>query len=130
MALWLNTALLTHRDASKFGIDGSDNHYLDDCLAPSHNLNYCWRTVNWTHENIFQWNGNQNPTTFIEENAFENVVCKTSAMLSQSRAFHGYGIPLQYIILALNHLGISEFGNYNEVNGHASLGNNVDLPSQ
>ena len=50
---------------------------------PSHYLNQCWIIVNWTRANVFQWNFNQNTTIFIEECAYENVVCKISAILSQ-----------------------------------------------
>ena len=41
-------------------------------------VNQCWLIVNWTLRNKFQWNFNQIANTFIEENAFENVVCKSS----------------------------------------------------
>ena len=34
--------------------------------------------------NKLQWDFNRNPYIFIQENAFENVVCKTAAIMSQS----------------------------------------------
>ena len=54
-------------------------HWLRQWLvaysAPSHCLNQCWPIVNWTPGNKFQWNLNWNSVIFIQENAFENVVC-------------------------------------------------------
>ena len=38
-------------------------------------LNQCWNIVNWTLRNKSLWNFNQNSYIFIQENAFENVVC-------------------------------------------------------
>ena len=35
-----------------------------------------YRTVNWTPGNKVQWNSNQNNIIFIQENAFEIVVCQ------------------------------------------------------
>ena len=48
--------------------------------APSHYLNQCWNIVNWILGNKFQWNFHQNTTIFIQENAFENVVCKMASI--------------------------------------------------
>ena len=44
----------------------------------------CWNIVNWKLRNILQWNINRNVYIFIEENAFESVVRKMAATLSQS----------------------------------------------
>ena len=41
--------------------------------------------VNWTYRNKLQWNSNQNTTLFINENAFENVVCEMAAILYKGR---------------------------------------------
>ena len=49
--------------------------------APSHYLNKCWNIVNWIQGDRFQWNFHQNKTIFIQENAFENVVWKSAAIL-------------------------------------------------
>ena len=43
----------------------------------------CWNIVNLTLRNKLQWNVNWNSYIFIQENAFENVVCKMAAILSQ-----------------------------------------------
>ena len=47
---------------------------------PSHYLNHCWNIVNWTLGNKFQWNFNRNSNIFIQENAFENVVCEMASI--------------------------------------------------
>ena len=51
--------------------------------APSHYLNQCWNILNWIHRNKFHWKLNRNLYIFIQENAFENVVWKMSAILSR-----------------------------------------------
>ena len=53
--------------------------------APSHYLNQYWLIVNWTPRNKFQWYFNRHSIIFIEENAFENVVCYFPAKLSRGR---------------------------------------------
>ena len=67
-------------------IIGSDND-----LSPGrrHYLNQCWNIVNWTPRNKLQWNINQNSYIFIQENPFENVVWKMTAILSQPQWFKG-----------------------------------------
>ena len=47
--------------------------------APSHYLNQYWLIVNRTFRNKLRWNSK----LFINENAFENVVCETAAILSR-----------------------------------------------
>ena len=46
-------------------------------------LNQLWIIVNWTLRNTLQWNLNRNSNIFIQENAFESVVCETVAILSR-----------------------------------------------
>ena len=53
------------------------------CSVPSHYLNHCWLIVNGTPGNRFQWNLNRNYIIFIEENAFDNVVCKNDSHFVQ-----------------------------------------------
>ena len=53
--------------------------------APSHYLNQCWNIVNWTPRNKLCWNFNWNSYIFIQENPFENVVWKMTAILSRSQ---------------------------------------------
>ena len=57
--------------------------WLVACSAPSHYLNQCWNMVNRTTGNNIQWNSNGNQYIFIQENAFENVVCKMAAISSR-----------------------------------------------
>ena len=38
----------------------------------------CWHIINWVLRDKFQWNLNRNSYIFIQENAFENVVCKNN----------------------------------------------------
>ena len=45
-------------------------------------LSHCWNIVNWTLRNQLQRNFNRNSYIFIQEHAFENVVCKKAAILS------------------------------------------------
>ena len=53
------------------------------CLTGAKPLSdQCCDIVNWTPRNKLQWNLNQNLYTFIQENAFENVVWKIVAILS------------------------------------------------
>ena len=55
-------------------------------FAPSHYLNKCWVIVYWTLRNKLQWNFNQNTKLFINENASENIVWETVAILSRGRS--------------------------------------------
>ena len=73
---------VTHICVSKLTIIGSDNGFVA-WPAPSHYLNQCWIIVNWTLRNKLQWNLNRNSNIFIQENAFESVVCETAAILSR-----------------------------------------------
>ena len=50
--------------------------------VPSHYLNQCGNIVNWTLRNKLQWNFNQNSYIFIQQNAFEKVICEIVAILS------------------------------------------------
>ena len=51
--------------------------------APSHYLNQCWNIVKWIIGNKLQWNFNRNSDIFIQENAFESIVCEMTAILSR-----------------------------------------------
>ena len=54
-------------------------------FGASHYLNQCCDIVNWTLRNKLQWNFNRKTNIFIQENAFEGVVCEMSAMLSRAQ---------------------------------------------
>ena len=49
--------------------------------VPSHYLNQWWLIINWTLRNKLQRNFDQNATIFIQENPFENIICKMSVIL-------------------------------------------------
>ena len=50
---------------------------------PSHYWNQCWNIVNLNLRNKLQWNLKRNSCIFIQENAFENVVCEMASILSR-----------------------------------------------
>ena len=56
--------------------------------APSHYLNQCWNIVNETLGNKLQWNFIRNSNIFIQENALENVVGETAAILSRPQCVY------------------------------------------
>ena len=55
---------------------------------PSHYLNQCWNIVNLTLRNKRQWTIDRNSYIFIQENAFEYVICEMSAISSQSQCIN------------------------------------------
>ena len=74
-----------HINVSKLGrIIGSDND-----LVPVRCQAITWTNAGvlliWPFENKFQWNLNQNTIVFIQEKAFENVVCQVAAILSRTQ---------------------------------------------
>ena len=72
----------------------SDEHWVRYWLfaysTPSHYLNQCWNIVNWAHRNKSHWNIHQNTKLFIQENAFENIVCEMAAILSRGDEWNVY----------------------------------------
>ena len=46
----------------------------------THYLNQCWNIVKWSPRNKLQRNFNRNSYNFIQENAFENVVCEMASI--------------------------------------------------
>ena len=67
------------------------------CAAPRHYLNQHWLIVNWTVRNKYRCNLNQNKNIFIQENAFENIVCEMTAILSRPQYVNLNLIWLQYL---------------------------------
>ena len=53
------------------------------CLAPNHYQKQCLIIINWTPGNKFQWNLNQSFIIYIQENAFQNVVCQNGGHFVQ-----------------------------------------------
>ena len=66
------------------------------CLSPSQNLNQCCIIVNWTLRNKLQSNCIRNSKIFIQENAFENVIWKMSAILSWPQCVKFMAVSLHY----------------------------------
>ena len=57
--------------------------------APSHYLNQCWDIVNSYLKNKLQGNLKRNSYISIQENAFENIIWKIAAILSQLQCVKG-----------------------------------------
>ena len=72
-------------------------YWLVAWSAPSHYLNQCWYIVNSNLGNTLQhvqWNFNRNYNIFIQEDAFESVVCEMAAILPQPQCINpAYLIP-------------------------------------
>ena len=70
-------------------VSESGQHWFRQWLlaysVPTHYLNQCSLIVHRTLRNKLQWNLNQNSKIFIEENAFESVVCEMVAILFRGR---------------------------------------------
>ena len=45
------------------------------------NVSLCWLFIILANENKFQCNLNQTTTIFIQENGFENIICKMLVIL-------------------------------------------------
>ena len=70
---------VSHKCVGKLTIIGSDNG-----LSPGRRqANQWWNIVNWTPGNKLQWILHGNWYIFIQENAFENVVCEMAYILSR-----------------------------------------------
>ena len=63
----------------------SDNGLPPVRSAPSHYLNHCWIIVNCPAGNKPHWNVNQNTTIFVQQTAYENVVCNMAVNMVASR---------------------------------------------
>ena len=63
---------------------------------PSHYLNQCWNIVNWTVRNNRWWSFNPNSCIFIQENAFEKVVCKVVTILRDPNMLKPIILYIQY----------------------------------
>ena len=67
--------------------------------ATSHYLNQSWNIVNGTVRNKFQWYIHRNSHIFVQENAFENVACEMTAILSQSQWVNVKNVFIRHVIL-------------------------------
>ena len=57
--------------------------------APSHYQSQCWHIVKKTLRNKLQWIFSRNSNNFIQQNAFESVVCEQAAILSWPQWVNG-----------------------------------------
>ena len=78
-----------HIRVSKLTVTGSDNGLLPWWVTHYY-LNQCWNIVDLVLRNKIQWNDNCNLFIFIQENAFEYVVCEMAAILSQPQYVNLY----------------------------------------
>ena len=69
---------------------------------PSHYLNQCCLVVNGTIRNKINWNFDQYRIIFIQENKFENVVWKISAILFTSMCHHDIFLQNHFLGLLVN----------------------------
>ena len=81
--LW---SVLTHRSRKTHIYEIKLGHHwfiwcFVTCLTPNPYLKQCWPVANRTIKNKFQWYFNQNTAIFIQENLYENIVCKLAAIL-------------------------------------------------
>ena len=56
--------------------------------ASNHYLNQPWHIVKWAIRNKFQWDFNRNTAISVQENEFENIVCKLPGILSVTFVWH------------------------------------------
>ena len=66
-------------------------------MTPSHYLNQWCSIVNWTVWNKHRWNFNSNLNIFVQENAFENVVCEMASIVCRPQCVNT--IPFFFIML-------------------------------
>ena len=77
---------LTIRDAARLNISPLSAAYMrqsNGSTLVQMMANQYWNIVNWTIGNKLQWNINLDLYIFIQDNAFENVVWKMAAILSE-----------------------------------------------
>ena len=88
--VWINSRQLPYNsmksaDAYIYALQNQVIVSLGNNLSPVrrqaiHYLNQHWIILIWTLRNKLQWNLNKNTTVFIQQNAFENVICKMAAI--------------------------------------------------
>ena len=62
-------------------------------------MNQPWDIVDWTLRNKLQWNFNRNSNIFIQENAFESVVCEMAAILSRPQCVYDTWLLWRYLLV-------------------------------
>ena len=81
--------------------------WLVACSAPSHYLNQFWLIVNWIPGNKFQLNLYRNFIIFIQENAFENIICQIGGHFVQGEMSQQRNCP-KYISDIPTHIDIDD----------------------
>ena len=116
-------------------ISNLDHHCFRQWLvawpAPSHYLNQCWNTVNWTPRNKLQWNIHLDSYIFIQENLFENIICeKASFCLSINVLVHNNSTYSS--LISVHTCKNAEFIKFSpgstetrSMTGHIKCGNNI-----
>ena len=74
--------------------------WLAAWLIPSHYLSQWWLIVNWTLRKKLHFHFKQDIKLFIQQNAFENVICKMSAILG---GFYISTVPLYSVFILYSH---------------------------
>ena len=82
--------------------------WLAKWSAPSHYLNQWWNTIYWTLKNKFQWNINRNSFIFIQEDAFENVVCVMATTFSYRVKFFRGKINIYLHFVSYHHIDTTQ----------------------
>ena len=87
--------------------------------------NQCPLIVDWTLRNKLQWNFNKYSYFFVQENAFENVICEKAAILSQPQC-----VKEQHLEMTRAHTGshfYCDFSEWKPLDFHSEKSNkNVD----
>ena len=95
-------AKITHIWISKLSsINNTPNAGSDDDFVWQHSyyLNQHWHIIDLTLWNKFKWNFNQNTNIFLQENAFEYVVCKMSVILSQPQCIKNVFVKMSLVTM-------------------------------
>ena len=79
---------VTHICVSNLTIIGSDNGLSPGRRQAITETYVGWNVVNWNIGYRLQWNFNMNSNIFIQENAFENVVCEIKDILSRPQCIN------------------------------------------
>ena len=77
-------------------------------VGAKHYLNQCWNIVNSNLRKKIKSNLNQNSYIFIQEEAFENVICKKVAILSRPQCVN-WLVPNEWV---MTQYGVIEHGQH------------------
>ena len=80
-------------------------HSPKSSFKPSRCLTQCWNTIILNISNAIQWNLKRNSYIFIQENAFENIVCEMAFILSRPQYFKTWQMRQQKLPACLIGIG-------------------------